>query len=82
MSLRLSRRRFVFAGSVLACGVAPRAGAALAATQGDDLTASRFARHLGTSFTVYALSSTGAKPATVVLREVRPLARTAPNLRP
>jgi len=82
MSPRLSRRRFVIAGTVLAGGVAPRAGAMLAATQGDDLSASRFRRHLGVSFTVNALSSTDARPATLVLREVRPLARTAPNLRP
>ena len=47
MSLHVSRRRFVIAGTVLACGVAPRAGAALAATQGDDLTSSRFARPSG-----------------------------------
>jgi len=78
----LSRRRFVFAGTIAASGVLAPAGFALAESQADDLTASRFAREIGTPFSAHTLSSTGGQSATLVLRDVRPLARTAPNLRP
>ena len=78
----LSRRRFVLAGSLAASSILPYAQFAFAADAADDLTASRFSREIGAPFTVHTLSSTGGRTATLVLREVRPLSRTAPGLRP
>jgi hypothetical protein len=60
----------------------PQPGLALAATPGNDLTSSRFARSVATPFDARALSTTNATPVTLLLREVRPLSRTAPGMRP
>ena len=82
MPIGLSRRQFVIAGSVVACGALGRPEWALAAISGDDLTSSRFARSVATPFTARALSTTSAAPVTLLLREVRPLTQTAPGLLP